>query len=218
MVARAWRLRVVRKFPRMGFIAPVEVLYRGETFTAKSHNLSVGGMLLDANGAFLPGAELRVQFLLPTGFELRAKARVVYCRAGKRVAVEFTQMETAHWHALDEAIQIHGSGVRRRLRTSERLFVRVYWHEGNTVVVAPAETTLLSRYGCLLLSEQAPPPNTCLIIWCPQVRVGVSARVVSRRQNPDGLFTVALDFARDANVWSMDVEAEDWRRRRRLIG
>jgi hypothetical protein len=37
--------------------------------------------------------------------------------------------------------------------------------------------------------------------------MSATARVVSRQQDPDGLFKVALEFVEDTNFWGIDFES-----------
>jgi hypothetical protein len=215
MVARKipdWELTLIRKSPRMAFVAPVEVLCRGESFTARSRNLSVGGMGIESDRGLLPQAQLHVYFELPTGEPIIAAARVIHCRPGRSLGVEFTNMPRIMWHALARATEIKQNYERRSIRIPERLFVRLYWQQDSVVVEKTAQTVLLSRHGCLLRSPAAPPPNTQLVIFCPDRRIGAPARVVFRQlDNDDGLFTVGLEFVRDINFWGIDFSPQAWK-------
>jgi hypothetical protein len=185
-----------------------------ETFRATIRNLSAGGMLVDADCTLPPQASLCVSFQLPTGLPIRALARVIHCRPGARLGIEFTHMGNADWNALGKAIEIKESYQRRSIRIPERLIVELYWKQGCTPVRQPAQTILLSRHGCLLISEASPPPKTSLVIWCVERRIGAAARVVSCEQGSEGLAMVALEFARDANFWGIDFEPWEWQRHR----
>jgi hypothetical protein len=121
--------------------------------------------------------------------------------------IEFTNLASATRDALRESIKTKQTGQRRSIRIPERLFVHLQWNEDGTFMEQPAQTVLLSRHGCLLLCKTAPHPNTQLLIRWPEVGTGVSARVVSRQQDSDGLFKTALEFAKDANFWGIDFAA-----------
>lgn len=214
MAARAvpaWQLKLLRRFPRIAFAAPIEVVCGDEIFQGTSRNLSAGGMLLDAPCCLLPQATVCVTFQLPTGLPVKAVARVVHSRPGQRLGIEFTHMGNADWNALAKAIEIKESYQRRSIRIPERLMVDLHWQEGCTAVHQAAQTILLSRHGCLLLSEMAPPPKSSLIIWCVERRLGAAARVVSCERDAEGLAMVALEFIRDANFWGIDFEPGQWK-------
>lgn len=208
-----WQLKLLRRFPRIPFVAAVEISCEGSTVNGKSRNLSVGGMLLDAACSFPPRTEVWVTFQLPTGRTVRAVARVVHWRPGKQVGIEFMHMGNTDWNEVSKSIEIKESRERRSIRIPERLFVELYWSQGNAMVHQSAQTILLSRHGGLVLSQAAPPPETFLVVWCPDRRMGASARVVSREEC-EGLLAVALEFVRDANFWGIDFEPQDWNRNR----
>ena len=217
MVARtvpAWQLKLLRRFPRIGFIAPVQIFCGDATFHAKSRNISLGGMLLDADCDLQPRTQIYVSFNLPTGWPIKSVARVVHLRVRKHLGIEFTHMGNADWNALGKSIEIKEYFQRRSIRIPERLFVNLHWQNKQGSVHQQAQTVLLSRHGCLLVSQAAPPPKTALVVWCPDRRIGASARVVSCEQDYEGLYMVALEFTRDANFWGIDFEPQDWKRYR----
>jgi hypothetical protein len=203
----AWQFDLMRKFPRIGFVTPVEALVEGAVINAQSRNLSVGGMLLDANCNLPPGARLHVHFQLSTGDAVVAAARVVHCRPGVRMGIEFTNLASATREAVAHATQIEPCFERRSIRIPERLFVSLQWNQDGTTMEQPAQTVLLSLHGCLLLSETAPQPNAPLLICWREGEIRAAARVVSRQQDPDGLFKVALEFVDDTNFWGIDFES-----------
>src|SRR5690349_17559831 len=156
MVARtvpAWQLKLLRRFPRIGFIAPVEIFCGNETFRGKSRNLSLGGMLLDADCNIQPRTQVYVSFQLPTGWPIKSVARVVHARSGKHLGIEFTHMGNADWNALGKSIDFKEFYQRRSIRIPERLFVNLHWNHERAPVHQSAQTVLLSRHGCLLLSQ-----------------------------------------------------------------
>lgn len=214
MLARtvpAWEFELVRKFPRIWFVAPVEVLFETTVFAAESRNLSLGGMLLEVSCDLPPSTRVHVHFPLPTGVSVVAAARVVHCRPGMQIGIEFTNLASTIRDALCEAIKAKQTGQRRSIRIPERLFVHLQWDEDGGPMEQTAQTVLLSRHGCLLLSKTAPPPNAQLLIHWPDLGTGASARVVSRQHDLDGLFKTALEFAEDTNFWGIDFEAEKTR-------
>ncbi len=71
-----------------------------------------------------------------------------------------------------------------------------------------AETVLLSWHGCLLLTDAAPGSNALLTIHWPDTGAVTSARVVSKEEDTDGMFKMALAFIDDANFWGIDFAAE----------
>lgn len=217
MVARSvpdWQLKLLRRYPRIGFVAPVEIFCGDDTFHAKSRNLSLGGMLLDGDCDLPPGTQVYLSFQLPTGWPVKSVARVIHCRPRKQLGIEFTHMGNADWNALGKSIEIKEDYQRRSIRIPERLFVDLHWIDCRVPVHQPAQTILLSRHGCLLVSQAAPPPETWLVIWCPERRIGAAARIVWCEQDVEGLFMVALEFGRDANFWGIDFDPQDWKKYR----
>jgi hypothetical protein len=208
----AWQLKLLRRFPRIGFVVPVEIFCADQTYQGRSRNLSLGGMLMDADCNLQPRTQIYVSFELPTGWPIKSVARVIHRRPGKQMGIEFTHMGNADWNALGKSIEVKENFQRRSIRIPERLFVNLHWHNKRRPVHEEAQTVLLSRHGCLVLSQAAPPPKSSLVIWCPERRLGAAARVVSCEQDFEGLFMVALEFNRDANFWGIDFEPQDWQR------
>lgn len=214
----SWQLKFLRRFPRIALAVPVEVLCSDVLVLGTSRNLSAGGMLLDTSCQLPPQTPVCVSFQLPTGLPIRALARVVHCRPGQRVGIEFTHMGNADWNALNKAIEVKESFHRRSIRIPERLMVELHWREKDRAVQGPAQTILLSRHGCLLQSQMAPPPKTGLVIWCIERHMGSAARVISCEQDPEGLAIVALEFTCDANFWGIDFKPWEWQRQRQWLG
>lgn len=206
--APSWERNLIRKFPRIDFVAPVQIPCGSEVLSARSRNLSLGGMLLEAECNFPPGAELRVCFELAAGKPMNPRARVVHCRPGERLGVEFIGLEEYERTALREFIRVDEIHQRRGIRLPERLFVRLYWSAAGRVLDVPAETILLSRHGCMLLSQTLPPPSAALTLWWPDKQAGTDAKIVWRRDEPNGWITAALEFGRDSNFWGINFEAD----------
>ena len=204
----SWERDLIRRFPRVEFISRVQVPVGDEVFTARSRNISLGGMMLESDCDFPPGTELRVCFELSPGRPMNPRARVIHCRPGVRFGVEFTDLEEYELKALQDFIQVDESHRRRSIRLPERLFVNLYWTEGGRVSDSPAETILLSKHGCLLLSRKAPPMNSPLTLWWTEKKAGTDAHIVWRREGLDGWVTAALEFGADTNFWGIDFEPE----------
>ena len=208
-IVPAWQFRLMRRFPRMPFAVPVEVFFQGTVFTAQSLNLSLGGMLLQGTCDLPMLTQLHVCFPLPTGASIVAAARVVHCRPDVRVGVEFINLESATLDALRHSIKTEQSGQRRSIRIPERLYLYLQWEEDGTPMQRIAETVLLSRHGCLLLTDAVPRANALLRIRWLDTGAVTSARVVSKEKYIDGMFTIALAFTEDANFWGIDFAAEE---------
>jgi hypothetical protein len=71
-------------------------------------------------------------------------------------------------------------------------------------VDTPAETVLLSQFGCLILSRRAPQPDAKVTLWRPEKKTCAEARVVWRRREPENWFVLALEFAEDTDFWGID--------------
>jgi PilZ domain len=204
----AWEFNFIRKSPRMRFIASVEILFDKTVFAATSHSLSVGGMLLETSLDLPLSTKLHVHFPLPNGIPVLAEARVIYCRPGAHIGIEFMNLANSTRDELRDAIKARQTGRRRSIRIPERFFVHLQWDEEGAVIEQTAQTVLLSRHGCLLLTKAAPEPSTQLLLRWPEAGTDATARVVSRQPDLDGLFKTAVEFAEDSNFWGIDFEAE----------
>ena len=212
MVAKiipAWQFRLIRRFPRMPFVIPVEVFSAGKVFTAQSQNLSLGGMLLERTCDLPRSERLLLRFPLRTGPSIIVVARVVHCRPGVRAGLEFINLESATRDALRQSITTEQSGQRRSIRIPQRLYLYLQWERDGILVRQKAETVLLSRHGCLLLTAAEPPSNHArvTILW-PDAGAEISARVVSAERDMEDMFKIALEFAEDADFWGINFASE----------
>jgi hypothetical protein len=123
------------------------------------------------------------------------------------VGVEFSQLEDYELTALREFIKVDEFEQRRSIRLPQRLFIRMNWHEGDRTLDVPAETILLSQFGCLISSQIAPKPNAQLTLSWPEKKSSTEARVVWRRAEVDNWFTLALEFGQDADFWGVDFKS-----------
>lgn len=206
MSAHASHLESVltRRFPRVNFVTPVEIIGQEVVYWAMSQNLSLGGMLMRTDWDFNVGEHYQLRFNLPTCAPISMPAKVVHCRPGSRVGVEFTECHNGSKQALEQAIKVSCEHHRRSPRVPSRVFVMLYWHGGAAERCEWAETALLSRQGCLVTSKLAPLNGESLIVWWGDRRRGIPARVVSTRPGDDDTSLVALEFRTDINFWDRD--------------
>jgi hypothetical protein len=96
--------------------------------------------------------------------------------------------------------------VRRSGRIARCFYVLLQWRDARgRWREMPAETLVLSRYGCLLACSPGIMPGDDVVLWWPQSRQGVHARVVCRApgSSPDEVH-VGLGFVDAEDFWGIE--------------
>jgi hypothetical protein len=188
-----WQTRMGRKFPRVGFTTLVELETPEFIAYGQSENVSRGGLLVRCGYTFLPQTPVLIRVALSGSERLQIPARVVHCRPGVRVGVQFDSLPQEYATLLDRIAQPALQHPRRSPRLPIRLMVQMRVESDSTAQVN-AETVLVSRHGCLLLTEADIEPGTAVSLWWPEGERGTQARVVSQKRCAGELPRVALEF------------------------
>jgi hypothetical protein len=186
------------------YVEFAQILCGTDCHAAKIRNISLGGMLLESDLSLNPGARVRVCFQLPDGRAMNPHARVVHCRSSVRLGIEFTELEEYERTALSNFIQVEESAKRRSIRLPLRLYLRLGWGDAEGMREESAESILVSRHGCLILTRDAPEPNGRLLLFWPEKNAHTEARVVWRRKESEEWFLLALEFCMGADFWGIN--------------
>ncbi|MGH9509289.1 MAG: hypothetical protein ACRD2Q_05955 [Terriglobales bacterium] len=100
-----------------------------------------------------------------------------------------------------------GAPVRHRRsgRIARRLEVMVCWELGGNQQESPAETKMLSRYGCLIAGHCRPKLGEEIKLLWPEKQRETKAKVVFRALNGGGEpVQLAVEFLGSEDFWEMD--------------
>ncbi|MGH9602538.1 MAG: hypothetical protein ACRD24_09135 [Terriglobales bacterium] len=103
--------------------------------------------------------------------------------------------------------RIQGAPVRHRRsgRIARRLEVMVRWELGGTLQESPAETKVLSRYGCLIAGHCRPKLGEEIKLLWPEKQRETKAKVVFRALNGGGEpVQLAVEFLGSEDFWEID--------------
>jgi len=207
-----------RKYPRVSLTLPVE-LHVGEVKIATNTlNLSVGGMLLQPQRKPLAlGTEVQLQFNLPTGHAIAARAKVVHVTTtakvvhlmGSAIGLQFTDVDEPARLALSQFLRRMITYVRRGVRLTRRMHVTVRSTAAPTSAIEMAETIVICRHGGLLSTYARFNVNDEIFLWWPDGKRGASAQIVHRRHTGTaGLAEMGFEFLQQFNFWGLDFPQE----------
>ncbi|MCI0354973.1 MAG: hypothetical protein L0099_08050 [Acidobacteria bacterium] len=103
--------------------------------------------------------------------------------------------------------RIQGAPVRHRRsgRIARRLEVTVRWELGGSPQETPAETKMLSRYGCLMAGHCRPKLGEEISLVWPEKQRETKARVVFRALNgASESVQLAVEFLGADDFWQID--------------
>lgn len=189
-----WQSTVERKHPRAPFVTVVELETPPFVAYGQSENISLGGMLIRCEYPFVPDGRVVVAFALPDSQRLELPARVVHCLPGARVGVQFAELQEKNRSVLSGFVSPVVSASRRSPRFPLRLTVEVRWIQGGQIAEATAETVVVSRHGCLVLTRAEIEVGTSVALLWPEIARAAQARIVYRQNCVRNLPRVALEF------------------------
>jgi hypothetical protein len=210
--------KTARKYPRLSLTLPVE-LQVGETKIATNTlNLSAGGMLLQPQRKPLAlGTEVQLQFSLPTGHAIAARAKVVHVTTtakvvhlmGSAIGLQFIEVDEAARLALSQFLRRMITYVRRGVRVKRQMHVTVRRTAAPESAIETADTIVISRHGGLLSPHATFKANEEIFLWWPDGKRGTTARVVHRRHTGiPGLLEMGFEFLQNINFWGLDFPQE----------
>lgn len=190
-----------RQYPRVSLYTAVEIETLDGVVPALSENVSVGGMLVRCQSALTPGTPITVSFILSGSGRLKIPARAVHCRAGVRAGIQFLELTQEQRSALTKYTQPIILKQRRSARIPVRLFVQLSWVNEGLRSETAAETVLLSKHGCLVLSKSTADVGANILLQWPETGTTAEARIVSRQDCPDELPRLAMEFVGVDDFW-----------------
>lgn len=190
-----------RQYPRVNFVTAVQLRTNDQVAYGFSENISLGGMLIRCESAFVPNTKLTITFILREAGRVQLDARVVHCRPGVRLGLQFVELTSDQRELLRSFTQPNITVQRRSPRVPVRLFVRLHWFDQGKPANATAETVLISRHGCMMLTQAEVESGASVSLTWPEVGTAAQARVVSRQDCPGEMSRVALEFKNVDDFW-----------------
>ncbi len=191
-----------RRDPRIPFITAVELETPYSVVYGFSDNVSLGGMLVRTDSALAPGSPALITFILRGFGRMQIQARIVHCRPGVRAGIQFVGLTQAQRAMLRGFAQPEITAQRRSPRIPVRLFLEISWNDKGQLQQASAETVMISRHGCLVLSKATVEAGSNITLLWPDVGTAARARVVSRQESVGELPRIALEFTDTVDFWA----------------
>ncbi|MFC2172976.1 PilZ domain-containing protein, partial [Acidobacteriota bacterium] len=94
-----------RAHKRVPLSAPMRFRFNGQTFVARSADVSMGGMFIETSESLSSGFEITVLFSGSEGFPIELDARVMYVMKGVGVGVKFFQIPDTDQKYLEALIE-----------------------------------------------------------------------------------------------------------------
>jgi hypothetical protein len=197
-----------RRHPRVPFVTAVEVETPTAVVYGFSENISVGGMLVRSESAIAPGTPGLTTFILRDSGRVQLESRIVHCRSGVRFGVQFVGLTDEQRTLLSKFAQPTIAIPRRSSRIPVRLFLELSWVNNGGLSEAAAETVLLSRHGCLVLTKAAINVGSDISLRWTDAGIAARARIVSRQDSAGDLPRIAIEFIGTDSFWGSYFPAE----------
>jgi PilZ domain len=190
-----------RRFPRVPLVTAVELQTACSVAYGFSENISLGGMLVRSEVSLAPATPALTTFVLRGAGRMQIESRVVHCRPGVRTGLEFVRLTEVQQTILKEFAQPKITTLRRSARIPVRLFLELSWIDRGQMLDALAETVLISRHGCLVLTKADVAVGRHISLKWPDIGIGTRARVVSRQDCASELPRIAMEFVETDSFW-----------------
>lgn len=201
---------IPRKHPRVPLVARLEKLAGGKTTAGRTGDISLGGILVLSGDTLEPLSEVRVRFDLPSGHHVDVQGEVVYSTPGVRMGIRFLHLSEDDQKAISEYAEQIKPYKRRTARLARRLLVALRWqdYDGNWHE-EPAETVLLSKYGCMVLTPVRMKIGESAFVRWPEAGREAEARIVFRKLGGAGSPSeMGFEFLDTDNFWGIEFPPE----------
>jgi hypothetical protein len=202
----AWHQVCRRSSTRVRFATAVRIESRGRALEGESVNVSLGGMLVACRKhPFRPLENVLLTFEIEKGFFAELPAQVIHARTGEYFGVRWLSLPTEYAQILTRRTTVPAIEQRRSERLAQRFFLELKWTDDSRERIEPAETVLISKHGCLLLTRSDIPVGHQVELAWREKRLSAAARVAYSEPTLDGdLNKVALEFETANELWGED--------------
>src|SRR5512146_3067862 len=202
----AWHQMCRRSSTRVRFATAVRIESRGSSFEGQSVNVSLGGMLVACRmHPFRPLENVLLTFEIEKGFFAELPAQVIHARKGEYFGVRWLDLPVEYAQILTRRTTVSAIAQRRSERLAQRFFLELRWSDDSLERVEPAETVLISKHGCLLLTRSEIPVGHRVQLAWRERKLSAAARVAYSEPTLDGdLNKLALEFETANELWGED--------------
>ncbi len=190
-----------RQHPRVPFVTAVELETPTSVAYGFSENISLGGMLIRSEATLEPGTPALASFILRDVGRVQIESRIVHCRPRVRTGIQFVELTEQQRGLISQIARPKIVTARRSVRIPVRLFLELSWIDRGQLLEALAETVLISRHGCLVLSNAPVEVGSSISLRWQEVGIAARARVVSRQDLPGDLPRIAMEFTETDSFW-----------------
>lgn len=202
----AWHQMCRRSSTRVRFATAVRIESRGSSFEGQSVNVSLGGMLVACRKhPFHPLEHVLLTFEIEKGFFAELPAQVIHSRRGEYFGVRWLDLPVEYAQILTRRTTVPAIAQRRSERLAQRFFLELKWNDDSRERIEPAETVLISKHGCLLLTRSEIPVGHHVQLAWRERKLSAAARVAYSEPTLDGdLNKLALEFETANELWGED--------------
>ncbi|MDT8066986.1 MAG: PilZ domain-containing protein [Terriglobia bacterium] len=199
----AWHQVCRRAFTRVRFVTAVHIESGGRSLEGASVNVSLGGMLIASkNHPFRPLDRVLLTFEVEKGFFAELPAQVIHARKGEYFGVRWLDLPMEYAQILTRRTTVPAISQRRSQRLAQRFFLELKWQDNLHERIEPAETVLISKHGCLLLTRSDIPVGNHVQLSWREKNLSSAARVAYSEPSLDGdLNKIALEFETANELW-----------------
>lgn len=202
----AWHQVCRRSSTRVRFGTSVRIESRGRTLAGQSVNVSLGGMLIACKDhPFRPLENVLLTFEIERGFFAELPAQVIHARTGHYFGVRWLDLPVEYAQILTRRTTVPAVAQRRSDRLAQRYFLELKWLDDKHERIEPAETVLISKHGCLLLTRSNIPLGHHVTLSWKERDLSADARVAYSEPTLAGdLNKIALEFEIANDLWGDD--------------
>ncbi len=201
-----WQQVCRRSSTRVRFTTEVRIENRGQTWQGESVNVSLGGMLIKCKDhPFRPLDRALLTFEIEPRFFAELPAQIVHARKGEYFGVRWMDLPIEYAKILTRRTTVPAIAARRSERLAQRLFLELKWNDNGHERVEPAETVLISKYGCLLLTRSSiAKGHPVQLAWREKGLTATSHVAYTEPTITGDLHKIALEFESANDLWGGD--------------
>ena len=201
-----WQQVCRRSSTRVRFATEVRIESHGQTLQGESVNVSLGGMLIRCKDhPFRPQDRALLTFEIEPRFFAELPAQVIHARKGEYFGVRWMDLPMEYAQILTRRTTVPAISERRSERLAQRFFLELRWDDHGLERLEPAETVLISKYGCLLLTRsQIAKGQAVQLTWREKGLTATTHVAYTEPTITGDLHKIALEFDTANDLWGGD--------------
>ena len=201
-----WQQVCRRSSTRVRFATEVRIESHGQTLQGESVNVSLGGMLIRCKDhPFRPQDRALLTFEIEPRFFAELPAQIIHARKGEYFGVRWMDLPMEYAQILTRRTTVPAIAERRSERLAQRFFLELRWDDHGLERLEPAETVLISKYGCLLLTRsQIAKGQPVQLTWREKGLTATTHVAYTEPTITGDLHKIALEFDTANDLWGGD--------------